>query len=85
MMTHRLHTIDERAPCFLSMFQIFRIIHILKITFLTFVYVTDTHCTQLVHELKIGEPLANVLKTSDNIKVQHAVISVLKNISLPGT
>ncbi|CAB4476206.1 ARM repeat-containing protein [Rhizophagus irregularis] len=44
---------------------------------------SDTHCTKLVHQFKIGEPLANVLKTSDNIKVQHAVISVLKNISLP--
>ncbi|GBC01223.1 hypothetical protein RclHR1_00410050 [Rhizophagus clarus] len=44
---------------------------------------SDTHCTKLVHQFKIGEPLANVLKTSDNIKVQHAIISVLKNISLP--
>ncbi|CAG8433725.1 10422_t:CDS:10 [Diversispora eburnea] len=29
------------------------------------------------------EPLVNVLKTSDNIKVQHAVVGVLKNLSLP--
>ncbi|CAI2179441.1 890_t:CDS:10 [Funneliformis geosporum] len=44
---------------------------------------TDKHCIQLVHEFKIGEPLADVLRTSSNIKVQHAIISVLKNISLP--
>ncbi|RHZ45269.1 hypothetical protein Glove_682g21 [Diversispora epigaea] len=44
---------------------------------------SDENCIKLVNEFKIAEPLVNVLKTSDNIKVQHAVVGVLKNLSLP--
>ncbi|CAG8659714.1 2561_t:CDS:10, partial [Gigaspora rosea] len=35
-----------------------------------------------VHDIHIVEPLANVLKTSSNVKVQHAAISALKNLSI---
>ncbi|CAG8666449.1 21823_t:CDS:10, partial [Gigaspora margarita] len=43
---------------------------------------SDTHCIKLVHDIHIVEPLANVLKTSSNVKVQHAAISALKNLSI---
>ncbi|CAG8523323.1 4888_t:CDS:10 [Acaulospora morrowiae] len=43
----------------------------------------DAHCIKLVHEFKIVEPLVNVLRTSNNVKVQHAVVGILKNLSLP--
>ncbi|CAG8555455.1 17143_t:CDS:10 [Dentiscutata heterogama] len=35
-----------------------------------------------VHDIHIVVPLANALKTSSNIKVQHAAISALKNLSI---
>ncbi|CAG8479375.1 10438_t:CDS:10 [Acaulospora colombiana] len=31
----------------------------------------------------VAEPLVNTLRTSDNVKVQHAIVGILKNLSLP--
>ncbi|CAG8604124.1 13330_t:CDS:10 [Ambispora leptoticha] len=45
---------------------------------------SDTNCIKLVHEFKVDESLINALKTSENnVKVQHAVIGIIKNLVIP--
>ncbi|CAG8436217.1 8026_t:CDS:10 [Ambispora gerdemannii] len=44
----------------------------------------DTNCVKLVHEFKVVESLVNALKTSENnIKLQHAVVGIIKNLAIP--
>ncbi|CAG8566961.1 6037_t:CDS:10 [Paraglomus brasilianum] len=45
---------------------------------------SDDHCIRLVQESRVIELLIDALRNSANIKVQHATVSLLKNLSLPG-
>ncbi|CAG8541212.1 1682_t:CDS:10 [Paraglomus occultum] len=46
---------------------------------------SDEHCIRLVQKNRVIEPLIDALRNSENIKVQHAIVSLLKNLSLPAT
>ncbi|KAI9145699.1 hypothetical protein BKA69DRAFT_455979 [Paraphysoderma sedebokerense] len=42
----------------------------------------DASATKLIHDVKIHEKLLSVLKTTNNLRVQHAVVSSLRNLAL---
>ncbi|KAG2187025.1 hypothetical protein INT44_003253, partial [Umbelopsis vinacea] len=44
---------------------------------------TDEHCVDLVQKYHVEIPLLRLLKKTTDLRVQHAVVSILKNLSLP--
>ncbi|KAK9718582.1 Rap1 GTPase-GDP dissociation stimulator 1 [Basidiobolus ranarum] len=46
---------------------------------------TDSHCIQLVQEYKITPILLELLKSHVDVKVQHAIIGIIKNLCLPNS
>ncbi|KAG2178013.1 hypothetical protein INT43_003266 [Umbelopsis isabellina] len=44
---------------------------------------TDEHCIELVQQHHVEVPLLKLLQDSEDLRVQHAVVSILKNLSLP--
>ncbi|ORX88940.1 ARM repeat-containing protein [Basidiobolus meristosporus CBS 931.73] len=47
--------------------------------------IVDAHCTQLVQEYKITPVLLELLKSDIDVKVQHALIGIIKNLCLPSS
>lgn len=48
-----------------------------------FILFSDEHCVDLVQKYHVEIPLLRLLKKSTDLRVQHAVVSILKNLSLP--
>ncbi|KAH8547591.1 armadillo-type protein [Umbelopsis sp. PMI_123] len=44
---------------------------------------TEQHCVDLVHKYHVEISLLRLLKKTTDLRVQHAVVSILKNLSLP--
>lgn len=44
---------------------------------------SDEHCVDLVQKYHVEIPLLRLLKKTTDLRVQHAVVSILKNLSLP--
>ncbi|KAM3583919.1 hypothetical protein VKS41_003884 [Umbelopsis sp. WA50703] len=44
---------------------------------------TDEHCVDLVQQHHLEVPLLKLLQGTEDLRVQHAVVSILKNLSLP--
>ncbi|EPQ28576.1 uncharacterized protein PFL1_03880 [Pseudozyma flocculosa PF-1] len=44
---------------------------------------TDAHCLALVHQHHLAPFLASLLSPSNDIKVSHGLVSLLKNLSIP--
>jgi len=44
---------------------------------------TDQHCIDLVQQHHLEVPLLKLLQKTEDLRVQHAVVSILKNLSLP--
>jgi hypothetical protein len=45
----------------------------------------DQHCIDLVQQHHLEVPLLKLLQKTEDLRVQHAVVSILKNLSLPST
>ncbi|CAJ0748356.1 1590_t:CDS:10, partial [Entrophospora sp. SA101] len=43
----------------------------------------DKNCEKLVKDYEIMKPLLEILKTADSVKLQHSIVSTIKNLSLP--
>ncbi|GAB5586692.1 hypothetical protein Unana1_01592 [Umbelopsis nana] len=47
------------------------------------VSLADQHCIDLVQQHHLEVPLLRLLQKTEDLRVQHAVVSILKNLSLP--
>jgi hypothetical protein len=48
-----------------------------------FMLFSDEHCVDLVQKYHVEISLLRLLKKTTDLRVQHAVVSILKNLSLP--